>query len=148
MEPLHNRFPTEWQIAEYFPHIIVCHPTSLGCWIIRSYHKDGKHTLIFVGCMHGALWCATVPVIRRLVFQVSPNHVWTTLMLPTDKASQTNWIISNTAVRNANLNLPKFHLYRQKIYATNTRVTCMCHQISAITNIPHYWHVLCTLSPG
>ena len=148
MEPLHKRFPKKWHLADYFPHISVCHLTRLGYWIMKSYHKDGKHTLTFIGCMRIVLGCAGVPVTWRLVFQVSPNHVWTTLMLPTDRASQKTWIISNTVVRNLHLHLPKFHLCRQKLHATKAIVTCMCHQTSAIKNIPHYLHVLCSPPSG
>ena len=45
-------------------------------------------------------------------------------------------------MRNSHLNLPKFHLNRQKTYATKTRVTCMCHQISTIKDIPYVYYAL------
>ena len=150
MEPLHKRFQKKWHLADYFPHISVCHPTRFGCWIIKSYHKDGKHTLTFVGCMYVVSGCASVPFIGRLVFQVSANHVWTTLMLPTDRASQKTWIISNTVVRNSHFYLPKFHLYITAVICRKNKsnmhvpsnigykehsslLTCIMHSVPGVT---------------
>jgi len=141
-EPLHKRFPKERQLAEYFPNISVCHPMRLGCWIIKSYHKGGIHTLTFVGCMRSVLWCASVPFIGRLVFQVSPNHVWTTHMLPTDRASQKTWIITNTVVRNLHLNLPKFHLQTAVICHKNKN---NMHVPSDISNKEHSSLLTCIM---